>query len=292
MVSNMPSLFSRFGFSCFLVLSGFCNLALLGNEPDTEETWPEVTFPSPEERADAFIPGEEYHFRAGWGIFRKVGKIAVKTNMEERNEKEAFHLETSFATSGFIRALYGVDANSNSYLDPIEWRLLSIDAEGKTGKGETRNITEIDYEKETLTFTDAANPGQSYSVKLPYSHPLDFISALLQTRAWNLKVGRSFPIFIAGDGKVYLADIDVVERKSISTAFGKKEAFKLVPRMEFRPSGILSEGGRVAVWITDDELRLPVLLEVKVAIGTAKLRLDYYKSPAVELIKKKRRDRR
>jgi hypothetical protein len=288
----MPSFLSRFWFSFFIILSGFGNFVLLGNGPDNKEAWPEVTFPSPEERADAFIPGEEYHFKAGWGIFRSVGKIKVKTDIVEQDKKEAFHLETSFATSGFIRALYGVDANSNSYLDPIEWRLLSIDAEGKTGKGEARNITEIDYEKEMLHFTDAANPDQSYSVRLPYSHPLDFISALLQTRAWDLKVGRSFPIFIAGDGKVYLADIDVVERKSISTAFGKKEAFKLVPRMEFRPSGILAEGGRVAVWITDDELRLPVQLEVKVAIGTAKLRLEYYKSPEVELIKKRRRDRR
>jgi hypothetical protein len=291
MISDMSSLFSRFGFSCLLVLSGFWGTTMQGKEPVEKKPWPEVTFPSPEERASAFLPGEEYHYRAGWGIFRNVGRINVKTDMVERDEKEAFHLETSFKTSGFIRALYGVDANSNTYLDPIEWRLLWIDAEGKAGKGEARNITEVDYEKEFLHFTDATNPDQSYSIKLPYSHPLDFISALLQTRAWDLEVGSSYPIFIAGDGKVYLADIDVVEKKTISTAFGKKEAFKLVPRMEFRPSGILAKGGRVAVWITDDELRLPVLLEVKIAIGTAKLRLEYYKSPDVELSKKKRRSR-
>ena len=280
-------------FPILLLLSVFLSLPLQGDEsPVAEEPWPDITFLSPEKRASAFRPGEEYHYRASWGIFRKIGKVDIKTQIVKRDEEDVFHLETTFSTSGFVRALYGVDANSNSYLDPVEWRLLSIDAEGKDGKDEARNITEIDYEKKRLNFTDAANPDQSFSIELPYSHPLDFISALLQARAWDLRVGTSQPVFIAGDGKVYLAEIHVVERKTISTAFGKKKAFKLVPRMDFRPSGILAKGGSVAVWITDDELRLPILLEVKVPIGTAKLRLEYFKSPEVELTKKKRRDRR
>ncbi len=290
MIPDMSSLLSRICFHCFLTLSGFYNLILWGNESVEEEPWPEVTFPTPEERAHAFVSGEEYRFKAGWGIFRNVGKINVKTNMVEREDKEVFHLKTSFQTSGFIRALYGVDANASTYLDPIEWRLLWIDAEGQAGKKKGRNITEIDYEGNFLHFRSEADPNQNASIKLPYSHPLDFISALLQARAWDLEVGNSYPILIAGDGKVYLADIDVVEKKKISTAFGKKEAFKLVPRMEFRPSGILADGGRVAVWITNDDIRLPVLLEVKIAIGTAKLRLHYYKSPKIELTKKKRRN--
>jgi hypothetical protein len=52
--------------------------------------------------------------------------------------------------------------------------------------------------------------------------------------------------------------------------------------MAGEPRGLFRRGGRIAVWISADEARLPVRFEVAVAVGTATATLVDYTPPLNE----------
>jgi hypothetical protein len=249
---------------------------------------PDPRFLTPEERASGFRPDERLQFRVGWGIFGKVAIIVVTTDMAPSEHGEHFHISSSAKTTGLIRAIYPANTQSDSFLDPSSWSILSSQFEGRIGSEDKKELTVIDYDRRLVIHEDYIQPEKSYTHPLPMAPVLDYISSILQIRGLPLEVGKSFPVFLHGGGKLYLVEVDIIGREIKRSVFGNRPSFVLAPRMQ-NPSGIFARGGGVTMWVTDDEHRLPIQVNVHLGFGTTLLILERYEAPGLELGKKRAR---
>ncbi|MDQ8179658.1 DUF3108 domain-containing protein [Pelagicoccus sp. SDUM812005] len=239
--------------------------------------WPEVEFPSAEVRGRGFKAGESFEYRAQWGWFRKAGRIAFSTEESDDPDQPALIVKTETASAGMIRKFYPMTLVATTFLDAENWRMLRNETKGKVRSEESSTVTLFDFERDLMNYEDILEPEYSHIRELPYDCPVDYSSAFLQLRGMDLAVGGTYPIFVSTKGKFYYAVLQVMEIEELDTDIGEVECFRLEPISSFPVSKVFREGGKMAVWITTDERRIPVRFDVKTSVGNASIRLEEYK---------------
>lgn len=243
---------------------------------DDDLEWPEVNFPSAEDRGRGFNPGESFEYRAQWGIFRNAGHISFYTEKIESDTEPALAVVTESASAGLIRKLYPLTLKATTILDAQNWRMLRNETRGITRSEESDTLTLFDYDRELMSYEDRVEPEHTRIRELPYNCPVDYSSAFLQLRGMDLKVGERYPIFVSTKGKFYYSVLEVTEKEHLKTDLGKVECFRIEPVSSFPESKVFREGGKMVIWITTDARRIPVRFDVKTSVGTASVRIEQY----------------
>ena len=99
----------------------------------------------------------------------------------------------------------------------------------------------------------------------------DTLSAIYFVRSVDLVPGRSIFIDIYDCKKLWNTEVKVLRREEIETPLGRFKT--LVVRPVLKSEGLFARTGEVTVWLTDDRLRLPVMMTSKVKIGKIKATL-------------------
>ena len=94
----------------------------------------------------------------------------------------------------------------------------------------------------------------------------DILSSLYYVRMMDLEVGRSVFIENHADKKNYPLEIRVLKKERIKVPAGEFDCTVVEPVL--RSAGLFSQKGRLTVWLSDDEARIPVLMKSKVVIGS------------------------
>lgn len=231
----------------------------------------------PAARAVALRDGESLTYRIGWGVFQNVAEIKIAA----ARRPEGIQVITTTETRGFINALYSFTGTAELNFDQTD-RLTSAVARTFSKRRDTHASLLLHHDDARATYTDHLRPERSAELEMPPGQPLDFITSLVQARAWDLSVGQSHPALVIFDDDFYQLTITAEALETISTPQGRLSALRLVPTMEGEPRGLFRRGGRIAVWISDDGTRLPVRFEVAVAVGTATATLVDYTPPLSE----------
>ncbi len=278
-----------------LILPAFCAFLLsypvqlragFGNEAfeddpslrqDENLEWPEVEFPSAEERGRGFKPGESFEYRAQWGWFRKAGRIAFSTEASDDLDQPALLVKTETSSAGMIRAFYPMNLSATTVLDSKNWRMIRNETKGKVRSDKSSTITLFDFDRGLMNYEDEVEPRFNHIRKVPYDCPIDYASVFLQLRGMDLAVGKSYPIFVSTKGKFYYALLQVMKTEELDTDIGDVDCFRLEPVSSYPVSKVFREGGKMAIWITTDERRIPVRFDVKTSVGNASIRLEKYK---------------
>lgn len=181
------------------------------------------------------------------------------------------HLESA----GLVSRLFKVDNNYSSLMNE---RLCIVSSVLKANEGSRRRET-------TATF-DAARRKASYverdlvkNIAVSRESDIrqcehDVIGALYQLRTLHLEPGRSVEIPVSDGKKAISAKIEAQERETIKTDFG---TYKTIRYEAYLMNGALyRRRGRLFIWLTDDERRLPVQIRVRMPfyIGTVTLQLE------------------
>lgn len=245
-------------------------------EEPAEIKWPEHEFPDPKHSADGFNPGERFQFRGQWGIFRRVGQIVISTEHSELPEPSYLTVKTEARTTGLIKAVFPLILEGHTILDSEEGRIIENRVTDKGRSNEKETITRFDFSSGTMNHVDKLRPERNKVRELPYPTALDYASAILQIRGWDLSEGSRHSLFISSSGKFYLIEMETKGIESIHTKFGRIEAFRVEPVSAFPQSKIFREGGKMAIWVSNDPRRIPLRLDVNTSIGTASMRLEEY----------------
>lgn len=217
----------------------------------------------------AIQPGEKFTYRLAWGPFRKAASLEIVADVDPDSSQNHTRIITHTATRGMIRALYRFDGWGQFIYEPAEGRLLRAEAWTETSSKETKATMTLDYDSMVASYEDHLRPARSLELPIPETQAFDFLTTLMQTRGWDMALGEDFPVPVYFDDELYELVISVEERAAIKTPLGKRDALLIVPRMPVDPKGMFEDGGEIRVWISDDELRLPLKFEVKVPVGTA-----------------------
>lgn len=246
---------------------------------DAELQWPEVEFPSQEERGRGLRSDESFTFRAQWGIFRKAGKIIISTESDtaaDEDQSPLLNVKLDTRSDGLIRRFYPLNLVSKTTLDAEKWRVLRDEVDEKVRSKSSRTLALFDYEQSTVDYTDEVEPERNKTAEIPYEVALDYASFILQLRGWEMPIGSRYASCVSTRGKFYYVQMQAMEKESIKTEFGTKTCIRVEPVSVFPESKTFREGGKMAIWFTDDSERVPVRFDVKTSVGTASIRLEDY----------------
>ncbi|MCX6828177.1 MAG: DUF3108 domain-containing protein [candidate division Zixibacteria bacterium] len=215
----------------------------------------------------AFGPGEKLTFDIGYGFINAGSAIMEVGDLIEYNGRPCYLTISTANSNKFFSSFYRVEDKVTSIVDAVglySWRF-----EKKLSEGSYR--AELSY-----TFDQAAHKaffGKDTVDVAPFVQ--DALSVLYFVRAQELKVGKSLFIDNFTDGKKYPMEVKVHRKETIKVKAGKFDCIVVEPLL--LTSGIFKHEGKLTVWLTDDRLKLPVLMKSKVLVGSISAELTEYK---------------
>lgn len=97
------------------------------------------------------------------------------------------------------------------------------------------------------------------------------MSAFYFVRTMPLTVGDTSRFSAVSGKKRYELKVLVHGREQLKTAIGTVNTVKVEPVLD--GDGIFNSKGRIFIWLTDDDRRIPVLMQCEIALGSIKAKL-------------------
>ena len=92
-------------------------------------------------------------------------------------------------------------------------------------------------------------------------------------RTLALEIGQPINVNVFAKRKTSVVTCNVIRRETIKVPAGKFETILVEPILDF--DGVMKKG-KMQVWFTDDERRIPVQVKSKMTIGSVVVRLEKY----------------
>ncbi len=215
--------------------------------------------------------GEDLTFKIRYG-FISAG-IAHMRILGLNNQKgyPALHIQTTAKNIPAFSWIYKVDDVVNVLVDPV--KLIPYYFEKKLREGTYKADLTVDYSHaDTLARVEfirykkdmSIKKRKSYPVKIP-ANVFDILSAFYYIRTQPLKVGESIFLSSHETKKVYDLEVKVHRKEKLKVDAGTFNTLVVEPLL--KGEGIFKQKGRLLIWLTDDELKIPVQMTSAVMIG-------------------------
>ncbi len=230
--------------------------------------------PAQETSPLALSDGEKMTFRVSWGIFRHAGELKIEADRVTTDDADHLRITTTAASDGIVKVFYPFVATSEAYFDPISGLLLHANDVSKKKKKVTRQTLTLDYEQRIAAYVNETEPDKSTDIEMPEGNPMDLMMSLVQTRDWDMKPGDTRDALILFDDEFYELTIHADRYEKLRTSLGTFKTLVLIPKMEkTEPKGMFKRGSTVQLWLSQDQQRLPVKIEVKMKVGVGVMTL-------------------
>jgi hypothetical protein len=144
----------------------------------------------------------------------------------------------------------------------FSWRYLENRREGGN---KVHNVITFDHERHEALYHN----GQAYPIPPQVQ---DALSSFYYTRFQALPIGGSVVFDYHASRRSLPLEVRVLGRDRVSTPAGVFNCVVIEPVL--KAGGIFKKKGRLVIWLTDDEHRMPVLMKSKVAIGSISVVLE------------------
>ncbi len=242
---------------------------------DTSDISATVARPSAIEMLPApdrpFHVGEYLKFSVQYGIIHAGSAYLEVPRAEDVNGHPVFLLQARAESNGFFSTFYKVRNKIQSYWDRdghFSWRYSENRREGGF---RAQNDMTFDYDRMEARYKD----GRTFAIP---PHVQDALSAFYYSRTQALPLGGSIVFDYHASRKSLPLEVKVLGREKIETPAGKFNCVAIEPLL--KAGGIFKKKGRLVIWITDDERRMPVLMKSKVTVGSISVVLQEYRSGA------------
>lgn len=222
---------------------------------------------SPRSEAGQRLP-ENFVYYIFWSGIR-----AGKATMDFENTAEGVKITSHETSAAFVSLFYKVDDTTQTtlYSDGFP-------------KSYTISISEGRHRREKATSFDV--PAQDGKQKVVYRNILDnekvefelerkaydALSALYELRKRPLKIGEIEYIDIFEDKKTWKTEVQVIKKEKIRVPAGEFNTILIKPM--FKSEGLFLKKGDVYIWLSDDEKRIPVMIEIQTKAGNFKVKLS------------------
>ncbi|MCC6349735.1 MAG: DUF3108 domain-containing protein [Candidatus Eisenbacteria bacterium] len=237
--------------------------------PDSSSIQPgpvlEVLPASPE----PFRAGESLRFSVRYGFISAGSAWLEVPEVVDWHGHPSWRLVARAESNGFFDKVYKVRNRIESVWDQqghFSWRYFEDRHEG----GYTAN--------DTLTFEPDSGRVR-YKNGMTYPVPpqvQDALSAFYFTRFQALPLGGSVTFDYHASRKSAPMEVKVLGRQRIKTPAGRFNCIVIEPLL--KAGGIFKNKGRLVIWLTDDERRMPVQMRSKVLIGSISVTLQEAKT--------------
>lgn len=229
----------------------------------------------------AFKEGEKLTFDVKYG-FVTAGVAVMEIPKKKRiSGRDAYHIIFEVNTVPSFDLFYKVRDRYESYLDAkglFPWRF-------------EQHIREGTYSRDFAAFFDQRK-GKAKTSEGEYEIPKyvhDIVSAFYFARTLdysNMKVDEVVHLKNFYKDKVYDLDIKYHGKETIEVAAGKFECIIVEPLVQ--EGGLFKSEGNIIVWLTNDDIKMPVRVKTKVIVGAIDADLTKYEGLAGPLKSKRK----
>ncbi|PJA95460.1 MAG: DUF3108 domain-containing protein [Ignavibacteriales bacterium CG_4_9_14_3_um_filter_34_10] len=217
----------------------------------------------------AFITGEKLTFDVNYG-FITAGKAYMEIpKLKKIAGRDVYNVVFRVNSVSTFDAFYKVRDRYETYLDVegiFPWRF-------------EQHIREGSYARDFSAYFDQWKE-KAITKKGTYPIPEnvnDIVSAFYYMRTFdfaNAKPGDTFHLENFFKNKVYPLDVIYRGKEKISVAAGTFNCFILEPLVV--EGGLFKNDGSIIIWLSNDELKIPVKVKTKVLIGSIDAELTDY----------------
>ncbi len=220
----------------------------------------------------AFGVNEKLTFDINYGFINAGTATMEVANVIEYQERPCFQIVTTAHSNSFFSSFYNVDDRAESIIDAVgifSWRF-----EKNLKEGSYRSDRQYDFDQINHS---TVYKGDTIEVE---AYVQDALSMLYYIRTQELKAGTSFFIDNFVDGRKFKTEVKILKKEKISVDAGTFDCIVVEPLMS--SVGVFKNKGSVKVWLTDDRVKMPVLMKTKVMVGSISAELTDFKLGEIE----------
>ncbi|MCK4428632.1 MAG: DUF3108 domain-containing protein [candidate division Zixibacteria bacterium] len=217
----------------------------------------------------AFGVGERLEFSVGYGVIKAGTAVMQIPEIVKFNGKKCYHIVSTAKSNKFFSVFFKVDDKVESFMDVHELYSHRFDKHLREGKFKADISTIFDQEKHLAIYK---NSQDTFAVA---EYVQDVLSAFYFIRTQDLKVGKSLFVDNHTDKKNYPLEVKVLRKERVKVSAGTFDCVVVEPIL--KASGIFKQKGSLTVWLTDDEIKMPVLMKSKVIVGSISTELINYR---------------
>ncbi len=220
----------------------------------------------------AFGVNEKLTYDINYGFINAGTATMEVASLIEYQERPCFQIITTAKSNSFFSSFYNVDDRAESIIDAVgifSWRFEKNIKEGSYRSDRQYDFDQVNhttvYENDTITVE---------------SYVQDALSMLYYIRTQKLKPGTSFFIESFVDGKKIKTEVKIIKKEKITVEAGSFDCLVVEPLMSL--VGVFKHKGSLKVWVTDDRIKMPVLMKTKVIVGSISAELTDFKLGEIE----------
>jgi len=243
-----------------------------GSEPDSAAAGQNKPPPIPLDQLrvvdnNSFGVGERLEFEISYGPINAGSAVMEVKEVVPMNGRDSYRVISTAQSNRFFSAIYRVEDRVESFIDIqglFPWKFQQKLQEGKHRANRWAVYDQINH-------TVSTNRGDLDTP--PYVQ--DVLSILYYARTQEMAVGETLYVDSHSGRKVYPLAVKILSRERVEVPAGTFNCLVVEPML--KAGGLFKHEGRIWVWLTDDAVRLPVLMKTKVIIGTVDAKLKTYR---------------
>jgi hypothetical protein len=185
------------------------------------------------------------------------------------------------STRGLVSSLYSYQSVSELLVEKKSGRMLWSTEKGHNRGKPIDSRTDFDHQSGIARHRDTHRPGRNRDITLDAgAEPVDLLSALVDTRHWDIKPGEARDILVFAGRDLFPVTVHAEGYEDVKTPMGRFKTLVLAPRMDkTAPRGIFARGGDIKAWTSQSGPKLPVKMLLQLNFGQATLVLSDYTPP-------------
>ena len=224
----------------------------------------------------AFAPGEVITYNAyyNWGfIWLNAGEVEFKVTAKKYEGRDVYHLYSYGASYKSYDWIFKLREKYQAYVDPETLMPLWYERDVYEGGYTAFEDYKFDYADNLIhTYVQKRkNPGVNGTLPLT-TCLFDVMSAVYYFRSVDFskyRAGDKIPIDMILDSEAYHLYIRYLGKEEVSTRDRKK--YKCIKFAIQLVEGTMFKGDEDAIiWVTDDENKVPVIVEAQILVGSVK----------------------
>lgn len=228
----------------------------------------------------AFQEGEKLSYKVyyNWGIlWLSSGSVSFEVKTAYYKGEKVYHFDSYGSSYKSYDWFFKVRDHYESYASMDSLKSLKFRRKTYEGGYEVDNRYFFDHDKKLIySFVeDSDNPYKEDTLELEEC-TYDLLTATYAIRNYDFSryvVNEKIPIRMIIDNKIYDLYFRYRGKGVIETRNG--EVYKCLKFTALLLEGSLFKGGEdLAVWVSDDKNKIPVLIEAKILVGSVKAYLE------------------
>jgi hypothetical protein len=212
-------------------------------------------------------PGEKMVFSISYGVVDAGEGVLEVLGTTEFEGRTCYNIRSKATSNRFFSNIYKVRDKIISYID-VETHASRYFYK-RLREGDYKKTVEVtfDHEAETARYSN----GKEYPITAGVQ---DVLSAFYFVRNLELEQGKVYLVPAHSSRKSYDLKVIVHGMEEVETAAGKWNCFVVEPII--LGEGLFKHEGKLTLYITDNEYRVPALIKTKVPVGSIDISLKEY----------------